>query len=294
MMKQLASIALCMVAAGCSGSNSPPGTPSPTPPLTPSPAVRASVQAGCYSPVYQSYSQNQIGCALLSTFGSPLYDQAFNAETGNDAAFYGFTTLVVPFDECPGVENALSLPIGAILFGRNLTMDVLASTQSTAGIAGSLAHEWAHQLQFRNGWQRPTDSTVRTTELEADAFSGVYMGLVKGFGSNDLNAYFATLAHFGDYAFTDPGHHGTPEERIAAGMLGLTVANDMIVHGSRPSFEQIHNFFIGTIGASSVGRNDLGLSPTAIGNVELVLHGGTPDIPTRGAAVARLAIRPTT
>src|SRR5260370_2312466 len=69
------------------------------------------------------------------------------------------------------------------------------------GIAGTLAHEYAHQLQFHNGWMRPTDNTVRTTELEADAFSGVYMGLVKGFGDQTIRAYFATLASFGDYYF---------------------------------------------------------------------------------------------
>ena len=182
--------------------------------------------------------------------------------------------------------------MGVILFGRNLTNDILSNTQGGYGIAGSLAHEWAHQLQFRNGWQRPGDSTVRTTELEADAFSGLYMGLYKDADSSKLNAYFATLAHFGDYAFTDPSHHGTPDERVAAGLLGLTVANDMIQNGSRPSFLQIHDFFIGTIGARSMSNNDLKLSPLAVRHVETILHGGIPDIPSAGATIMRLRIRP--
>jgi hypothetical protein len=207
------------------------------------------------------------------------------------ATFYGFPTLVVPFDECTGVRNALSLPIGVILFGRNLATSILVNTQSAVPVAGSLAHEWAHQLQFRNGWMRPTDSTARTTELEADAFSGVYMGLVKGFGTATLQAYFSTLASFGDYSFNSPSHHGTPTERVAAGLLGLAVADDMIRNGSRPTFLQLHNLFTSTIGPSAL-IEAMGVSAAARANINDIQRGGIPNIPERGPGVAGLGIRP--
>jgi len=194
--------------------------------------------------------------------------------------------VVLPFDECTGVRNALSLPIGVILFGRNLATSIILNTLSGAPVAGSLAHEWAHQLQFRNGWMRPTDSTQRTTELGADAFSGLYMGWVKGFGTPTLQAYFSTLASFGDYAFNSPTHHGTPDERFAAGLLGLLVADDMIRNGSRPSFLQLHNLFVGTIGASSVSHTSRILSADGAATLERLITGEVPLIPERGPDVS--------
>jgi hypothetical protein len=276
-----------LASAACGSGSSSPSTPTP-----PAPPPRAAVTAGCYSPIYQGYGQNQIGCALLTTFGSAAFDQAFAQETVVQNSYYGFSTPVFPFDECPEVKNALSLPQGFILYGRNLATFIVFNTLSGYGVSGTLAHENAHQLQFRNGWMRPTDSTVRTTELEADAFSGLYMGLVKGFGDATLRAYFSTLASFGDYEFNSPSHHGTPTERVAAGLLGLVVADDAITHGTRLSWLQIHNFFIGTIGPSGLKHADLNLSADGQAKVSLVLQGQSPAIPERGPDSSRVRLYP--
>jgi hypothetical protein len=51
------------------------------------------------------------------------------------------------------------------------------------------------------------------------------MGFVHGYGTATLQGYFNALASFGDFAFNDPSHHGTPTERVAAGLLGLLEAS---------------------------------------------------------------------
>lgn len=91
----------------------------------------------------------------------------------------------------------------------------------------TVAHEYAHNVQQELGVR--SDMAVKGQELEADCLAGVYMK-----GSLDLtadvdrqdfmqvveNAYFS-----GDFAFGDPRHHGTPQERVKAVTVGLVTAN---------------------------------------------------------------------
>ncbi|MFE7274762.1 neutral zinc metallopeptidase [Streptomyces sp. NPDC057623] len=92
----------------------------------------------------------------------------------------------------------------------------------------TVAHEFAHNVQEELGvW---SDMTVRQIELEADCLAGVYMK-----GSLDLTADIkrqefqqvvenASLS--GDFDVSDPQqHHGTPQERVDAVILGLVAAN---------------------------------------------------------------------
>jgi|SRR5262245_56040735 len=246
------------------------------------------VQPGCYSASYAGVQRALIGCGLLPSFGVPTFDAAFREESLLQDAFFQRFVLVAAFDECPGVMNALSIPGGVVLFGKNLAFNVVFSTSSGTGVAGILAHEYAHQLQFDNGWQRPSDPTVRATELEADAFSGLYIGLVKGFDEEELLAYFQTLFAIGDYAFNDPKHHGTPQDRVAAGLLGLIVADDIITNNYTPTWHQLHNFFIGFIVDSNrvlrlmrESRAGLRVSGETYKNLELIQNGEIPDLRKR-------------
>jgi len=201
------------------------------------------VDVGCYSPAYSGANTGQIGCGLTNTLGDPVLDQRFNEELWIQAQFWGLTPSVYIFDECPGNMNALSFPEGFILFGVQLTYDTIISTGSDLPIAGVLAHEWAHQVQFLYGWMNNGDPTVRRTELEADAFSGYYMGLAKAWAGSEMDSYFQMLESLGDTNFTHPQHHGTPEERRAAGALGMEVALEVAQSGVWKSYAELHAIF---------------------------------------------------
>jgi predicted metalloprotease len=95
---------------------------------------------------------------------------------------------------------------------------------SDFGVAYAIAHEVGHAVQFDLGITDPTDATtVAPTELQADCLAGVwsnakyYENVLEG---NDISEAVTTAAAVGDYELTDPGHHGMPEQRAAAFMVG--------------------------------------------------------------------------
>jgi len=215
------------------------------------PSRNVQVDYGCYSNTYQGVAPQAIGCGILPSFGDANFDLRFGQETQIQASFWtGFPATVYPFDECPGVRNALSRPDHVILFGRNITVDTILSTGSDLPVAGILAHEWGHQVQFGYGWMNQAAPSVRSSELEADAFSGYYMGLVKRWAGPELNTYFQRLFSLGDYQFNDPGHHGTPNERVAAGALGMQAAANAIYNNTPYNYEQLHQIFTASIGTA--------------------------------------------
>ncbi|MDO6435611.1 hypothetical protein Q4E93_33670 [Flavitalea sp. BT771] len=60
--------------------------------------------------------------------------------------------------------------------------------------------------------------------LEADAFSGFYMDLAKQYAWSQIQSYYANVYSNGDYFFSDPSHHGTPDQRFQAAYLRVTTA----------------------------------------------------------------------
>ena len=230
------------VACACGGGGG--GGTGPT--MPPQPVTNVAITNGCYSVAYQGQQQSALGCGTVQTLGDPGLDQRFVEEIGIQAQFWqGVPATVFAFDECAGVMNALAIPPPhrLILFGRNLTQNVLKTIGNELPLAGVLAHEFGHQAQFSFGWMSSGQSTARPTELEADAFSGYYMALVKGWAGPQLNSYLQGLASFGDYEFNSPNHHGTPQERAAAGLLGLQTGFTAIAQGTPFSYLQLHEFF---------------------------------------------------
>jgi predicted metalloprotease len=90
------------------------------------------------------------------------------------------------------------------------------------GVAYVVAHEYSHNVQAELGI-RPTGPTVKEFELEADCFAGVfanseyYAGVLD---DGDVEHAIALADLVGDYDFTNPQHHGTPAERVAAWRTG--------------------------------------------------------------------------
>jgi hypothetical protein len=208
------------------------------------PRRKAQVTTGCYSASYSGYNSRQIGCGLLNTFGDPNFDQRFIQEVQIHQKFWGLPTSVYVFDECDvNHANALSMPEQYILFGYWIVVKTINSVQSEIPVAGILAHEWAHQAQFRFNWMNPQAPTVRNTELEADAFAGYYMAIAKNWAGSELDKFVQALYGIGDYSFNNKDHHGTPNERAYAGSLGLQVGYQTLSSGKPLSYTDLHNIF---------------------------------------------------
>ena len=136
--------------------------------------------------------------------------------------------------------------------------DWLAQTGIDEGIVwtGILSHEWAHQVQFLNfddwypnGAAEDPAAATRYTELEADFLSSYFMTHKRGATYNwkRVEQFFNLFFQIGDCSFSNPGHHGTPAQRMAAARAGYDLAHDAQKQGHILTMEQAHQAFVDSI-----------------------------------------------
>jgi hypothetical protein len=216
---------------------------------------------GCYLP---SDSVGNVGCGVLSSFGDPTADATFGMEVNVQTQFWqGIPATVQVLDDCNGA-NAFSLPNGNIVYGIRLFQQLVVSYGGDAApISGVLAHEWGHQVQFDNGWFVSTEPTSRPIELEADAFSGYYMALGETYTWQSISNYLQAVANTGDFNFTDPGHHGTPQERLAAAQLGFQTAEQAAATQTQLAYSDLHQIFSSSISSFSARQSATPEVPSA-------------------------------
>jgi hypothetical protein len=226
------------------GNPTPTPTPSPVAKVTPTPTPVARVLTGCSI----AGGASGVGCGLLTSFGDPVSDFQMNAEYQYQASYwYGVPAVAYVLNDCNAPNAYAPSSERVILYGVNLFRG-LKSTGADAGIIGVLAHEWAHRLQFENGW---TTNPVKRMELEADAFAGFYFGLAKSWAWGQTASFFQTVASMGDNAFNDPQHHGTSAERLAAARLGFDLGAYSLLNRRPYSWFELHAYFSGQIRALS-------------------------------------------
>lgn len=92
-----------------------------------------------------------------------------------------------------------------------------------------LAHEYAHHVQFETGMIPPGVESgpeeTRRTEMHADASSAYYLSHPRGESMQwkRVSQFVPIFYGIGDCWFDDPGHHGTPNQRRAAGEWGYSL-----------------------------------------------------------------------
>ncbi|MEM8814483.1 MAG: hypothetical protein AAGE85_01505 [Pseudomonadota bacterium] len=239
----LVTLVAVLLVAGCGGTDSDdPSDVSTQPPV----ADARQGAVGCYAASFAGLDSSQIGCGLINSFGDPAFDLQFSQEIAIQGSFWaGVPATVYAFDECaPDRKNAYAHPDRYILMGYWMARDVVFTTGSALPVAGVLAHEYGHQVQFQNGWMTSNEPTARRTELEADMWSGFYMALAKAWTGPEINTYFQYLFSLGDFYFHDPNHHGTPNQRLAAGYVGFDVGYQVGTSGQPLSYVELHNIFI--------------------------------------------------
>ncbi|SHJ90722.1 neutral zinc metallopeptidase [Pseudozobellia thermophila] len=147
------------------------------------------------------------------------------------------------------------------LFGQNDLIvvgdgivDLLEQTGIRRGVIwnGILAHEWAHHIQFNNedwypdGAADNAPEATRTTELEADFFTGYYVTHKKGATQNwkRTQQFLELFFNIGDCSFTSDGHHGTPLQRMEAARRGYLLARRIQDKGKVLTADQVHKRFL--------------------------------------------------
>jgi hypothetical protein len=116
-----------------------------------------------------------------------------------------------------------------MVFGEGLTTALDALGLGTAGAQAVVGHEMGHHVQFEdNLFDSPLTGpeATRRTELMADSFGTYFVAHKRGLGFKGLRLHKAEQAFFevGDCAFDNPGHHGTPNQRLRASIWGADQA----------------------------------------------------------------------
>ena len=115
------------------------------------------------------------------------------------------------------------------------------------------AHEFAHQIQFENGYFEDAIATAgdeaestRYTELMADAMSAYVLTHKLGAAMNRkrVQQFLSVFFQIGDCAFENPGHHGTPNQRMAAARFGFDLAARAQKQGFKLTSGQVYAEFV--------------------------------------------------
>jgi hypothetical protein len=136
-----------------------------------------------------------------------------------------------------GAENAFATPErtdisgtwGTIGFGTALFQREMSNYDRYGGtIIAIVAHEFGHIWAMRAGVIDKISAgqaTVKRSELHADFLAGYFLGTRKRAAPDfSLQAAGDLFSRIGDYGTDNPGHHGTPEERVAAAEEGFKVS----------------------------------------------------------------------
>jgi hypothetical protein len=191
------------------------------------------------------------GICVIATLGDATDDTTVETIYYDVASFFEFNTIFNFFDEgSQDAMNAFATETNYIFFGTHMFDAIKSASPNNYAtmISGIMAHEYGHIVQFNTyvntAYLAPkrqsvdVGSTIVLSELEADAFSGLYM-YFKLSSETEIQAYFDMLEELGDTAFTSPDHHGTSEQRQAAAAYGIIAADYIISNNLQYDIEWI-------------------------------------------------------
>jgi hypothetical protein len=116
-----------------------------------------------------------------------------------------------------------------IVIGDGILQAYDALGYSDVAPTAIFAHEFAHHIQFDNGYATTGNAAERTRfgELSADFLAAYYLTHARGATLNQkrVEEFLEIFYGIGDCSFTSGGHHGTPNQRLAAARFGFELAD---------------------------------------------------------------------
>jgi hypothetical protein len=208
--------------------------------------------------------------AISASLNDAVYDKKMRDEVAAQRRFFqGVNAEVEIMDERSyELRNAYSSKRGKIYFGKNMFYYTIRHFNELA-VAGILAHEWGHRVQFTFHWDKQL--TGPELELEADALSGYYMALEKSFAWGQIDQYFASTFNTGDYEVASPQHHGTPNQRVAAAYLGVQLAVEAVNSKVPFTYQELHERIISDLHTHVI--NEDGTSPVTASPISEIANG---------------------
>jgi uncharacterized protein len=115
---------------------------------------------------------------------------------------------------------------GSLYCSRNHTVyitkqDIKMSYQyGDAALAYIVAHEYAHAMQIAFKF---VPRSITKAELQADCLAGSYLGYIPNieFDDKDILEITRFVRKIGDYDWGSKHHHGTPDQRVKALVIGM-------------------------------------------------------------------------
>jgi hypothetical protein len=178
------------------------------------------------SAMYRSPYFTGLSAPVASYYADTLRRTLVNSQTMTDGNYPYFTFNSVSIGGVPGLfANKIVMGDGIMAVYDDLGFGDVAPQ-------AILAHEYGHQVQFNKGYHLANPGSAaeatRFTELNADAMSAYFLTHKRGAALNQkrVEQFLQVFYDIGDCAFSDPGHHGTPNQRMAAAEFGFQLAHD--------------------------------------------------------------------
>jgi hypothetical protein len=177
----------------------------------------------------------------IRTTGDPTLDRYLDASIKRLSDLFGQTPAFGFYreEDHPDISamNAFATPEstdipgtwGTIGFGTTLFQTEMGGYDPHGStIITVIAHEFGHIWAMRDGViDKLTEDqkTVKRSELHADFLAGYFLGNRKRAAPNiSLQAAGDLFHRIGDHNVNHAGHHGTPEERVAAAEEGFKIS----------------------------------------------------------------------
>ncbi|HYD51249.1 MAG TPA: hypothetical protein VEA99_01430 [Gemmatimonadaceae bacterium] len=173
------------------------------------------------------------------------------------SAFVGSTTMVdgnhpyFTFNAVAQLRVAGTDSVKKIVMGDGILQAYEALGFGDVAPQAIFAHEFAHHVQFEKairltGAGITAAERTRFGELSADAMAAYYLTHARGLAMNKhrVAEFLQIFLEIGDCSFTSSGHHGTPNQRMAAARFGFDVADQARPQGHILSPAAFHALFL--------------------------------------------------
>ncbi|MGW1651540.1 hypothetical protein [Streptomyces atratus] len=159
----------------------------------------------------------------------------FISLVGSEPVLKGGANPIFTFNAFAYSEKGDPQPLGIsdrIVMGDGILEATKAIGLGDTAPRAILAHEFGHHVQYEDNLFDNTTLTgpeaTRRTELMADAFGTYFLTHSRGEALNTKRVLGSAQSFYqvGDCSFRSNGHHGTPNQRLAASTWGASVANE--------------------------------------------------------------------